>query len=338
MAIYYIGSFPPDYGGVTIKNQNLAEELARTLDIRRIDMNRVKRGDIKELLRFAWAMATGRQYIIGLAGQKNRRQFTNLMYRFKRGAMKRSVLLVMSGIVEDVIQAGSAYMHSFSTYCRVYVEFPAMVRKLAEAGVTNAAVYPNARPRPAVFPPVTVGEGPLQCVYFSQIEPEKGVDRILEAAAKVPGMQFHFYGRIVPGYREIFLEGIKGRNNIHYHGVFTGTTEAVYRELSRYDVLLLPTRCKTEGLPGILIEAKIAGLPLVISGINYCRELVEAGIDGFVLEEDTPVCLAKALQTLDEDRDGLLSMKLASRESAEQYYIDACAKEILGVLQGKGTL
>ena len=106
MAIYYIGSFPPSYGGVTIKNKNLSEFLRRELDIRTIDMNRIKRRDIREMLRFCWAMAVGRQYVIGLAGQKNRRQFTKMMYRFKRKAMKRSVMLVMSGVVEDVIQAG----------------------------------------------------------------------------------------------------------------------------------------------------------------------------------------------------------------------------------------
>ena len=63
MAIYYIGSFPPSYGGVTIKNKNLYEALLENLDVRKIDMNRIKRGDVREMLRFAWAMLTGKQYI-----------------------------------------------------------------------------------------------------------------------------------------------------------------------------------------------------------------------------------------------------------------------------------
>ena len=82
MAIYYIGSFPPSYGGVTIKNKNLCEYLRRDLDIRTIDMNRIKRRDLREMVRFCWAMAVGRQYVIGLAGQKNRRQhFLNIVCR-----------------------------------------------------------------------------------------------------------------------------------------------------------------------------------------------------------------------------------------------------------------
>ena len=141
MKIYYIGSFPPTYGGVTIKNKNLYEALEGKLELRKIDMNRIKRGNLPELLRFGWAMVTGRQYIIGLAGQKNRRQFTKLMYRFKRKAMARSVLLVMSGVVEDVIQAGPDFMNMYSTYRRVFLEFPGMARKLTEAGVITWQAY-----------------------------------------------------------------------------------------------------------------------------------------------------------------------------------------------------
>ena len=68
-----------------------------------------------------------------------------------------------------------------------------MAHKLTAAGVTNAAVYPNGRPRPEAFQPVAAGTGPLQCVFFSQIEPEKGVDRILEASVQLPDMMFLVY-------------------------------------------------------------------------------------------------------------------------------------------------
>ena len=329
MKIYYIGSFPPTYGGVTIKNKNLYEALQPHFDIRRIDMNRIKRGDIREVLRFGWAMLTGHQYIIGLAGQKNRRQFTKLMYRFKRKAMERSVMLVMSGIVEDIIQAGPENISRFSTYRRVYVELPGMAQKLSEAGVTNVAVYPNGRPRPQELEPIRSYNGPLRCVFFSQIEPDKGVDRILEAAKRLPDIQFDFYGRIVPDYDAEFRTEIFGMDNVRYHGVFTGNSEAVYRVLNQYDVLLLPTRCKTEGLPGILIEAKIAGIPAIVSAINHNREIVSDGVDGIVLEKDTAEYLTAALRLLDSDKELLLRMKHAARDAAGSYYIDVCAKEIL---------
>lgn len=328
MKIYYIGSFPPAYGGVTIKNKNLYEALQDKLDIRKIDMNRIKRGNIWELMRFCWAMLTGRQYIIGLAGRKNRRQVTKLLYRFRRRAMAQSVMLVMSGIVEDIIQAGPEYMAKLSTYRRVYLELPGMAEKLSEAGVTNAAVYPNGRPRPKVPEPIRTGTAPLRCVFLSQIEPAKGVDRILEAADLLADVRFDFYGRIVPEYDAQFKAALSQKHNVEWHGEFTGDSEEVYRELNQYDVLLLPTRCSTEGLPGILIEAKIAGIPSVVTPVSHNREIVSDGVDGIVLQEDTVLCLTDALRRLDNNRELLLRMKYAARSAADAYYIDVCAKDV----------
>lgn len=242
-------------------------------------------------------------------------------------------MLVMGGIVEDIIQAGPQYMEKLSTYRRVYVELPGMAGKLSDAGVTNAAVYPNGRPRPQTLEPIRTGSGSLRSVFFSQIEPDKGVDRILEAAKKLPDIQFDFYGRIVPGYDAEFRAEISGMKNVCYHGVFTGDSEGVYKTLNQYDVLLLPTRCKTEGLPGILIEAKIAGIPAIVSAINHNREIVNDGVDGIVLSADTAECLAAALQTLAANRTLLAAMKTASRASAQQYYIDVCAQDIISSIQ-----
>lgn len=333
MAIYYIGSFPPVYGGVTIKNKNLYDALSGKLDVRKIDMNRIKRGDIREMLRFGWAMLTGKQYIIGLAGQKNRRQFTKLLYYFKRSAMSRSVLLVMGGIVDDVVKAGPGFLRMFNAYRKTYVELPGMLRKLESAGVTNCAIYPNGRPRPNGLPAPAVGCDPLKCVFFSIIQREKGADLILDAARQCPGIQFHFYGELQSAYAQEFLTAVAALENVTYHGVFSGDAQAVYRELGQYDALLLPTRWKAEGLPGILVEAKIAGIPAVVSDHNFNREIVSHNRDGFVIMDITPEKLVSALKELGSDREMLLNMKLAARDLAERYYIDICAPEVIRELK-----
>ena len=333
MKIYYIGSFPPTYGGVTIKNKNLYEALQGRLDIRRIDMNRIKRGNIREMLRFGWAMLTGHQYIIGLAGQKNRRQFTKLMYRFKRKAMERSILFVMGGIVDDVVDAGVDFVRMFNTYAKTYVELPGMLAKLCDAGVTNCSIYPNARPRPShLFSPMA-GEEPLKCVFFSIIQPEKGVDLILQAARKLPRVLFHFYGEIKKDYEQDFYAAVREASNVAYHGVFSGSADAVYQELGQYDVLLLPTRWKAEGLPGILVEAKIAGLPAVVNDHNFNREIVSHGQDGLVISEITADKLVTAIKELDCDREQLLAMKYTARKMAEEYYIENYVEDVIRVLE-----
>ena len=335
MAIYYIGSFPPSYGGVTIKNKNLYEALEGSLDLRRIDMNRIKRGDIREIFRFCWAMAMGKQYIIGLAGQRNRRQFTKLLYRFKRRAMERSILLVMGGVVKDVAEAAPDLRKMFGSYRKVYVELPGMQQQMENAGIHNVGIYPNCRPRPRELPEPDRGGEQLKCVFFSIIQPEKGVDLILQAAEELPQMQFHFYGELRRDYEQIFSAGVRKCSNIQYHGVFSADAEGIYRELCKYDVLLLPTRWRAEGLPGILVEAKIAGLPAVVSDHNFNSQIVFHGHDGVVIPDITSEKLVSALRELDADRERLLQMKNAGRESAVKYYLDYCVQDILAnILEG----
>lgn len=324
MTVYYIGAFPPVYGGVTIKNQNLCGALEKELELRKVDMNRVKRGNLKELLRLARAFLCGKQFVIGLAGQRNRRIFTKLMRIFKRKAMARSVLMVMGGSVEDMLSEAKW----FNGYRRIYVELPGMAAKLAGAGITNGAIYPNGRPRPEALPEVTVHQAPLQCVFFSIVRPEKGTDLILDAAKQLPHMEFHFYGPVQKDYETDFFSSVEECANVTYHGVFTGDAEAVYRQLGAYDLLLLPTRWKGEGLPGILIEAKIAGLASVVTDHHYNREIVCDGVDGVVLAEHSADALVCTLEDFHLDRDKLLAMKRAARESAQKYYIDVCARQV----------
>lgn len=334
MRIYYIGSFPPVYGGVTIKNKYLFDALSQELDIRKIDMNRVKRGSVKEVLHLAWALLTGKQFVIGLAGQKNRRMFTGFLSALKRNAMARSVLIVMGGSVDDVVAAGPDFLQKANCYRRIFVELPAMEQKLTAAGLTNAAIYPNGRPRPQNPVSLAPAGETLRCVFFSIIRPEKGVDLILEAAKQLPQVQFHFYGEIQPSYEDTFRTGLEGKPNLFYHGVFTGSSEDVYQELGQYDLLLLPTRWKGEGLPGILIEAKIAGVPAIVTDHNYNREIVVHGTDGIVLEENTADALCATLALLDADRAQLQRMKQESRTTAEKYLIDVCVQDVLHALRG----
>ena len=105
---------------------------------------------------------------------------------------------------------------------------------------------------------------------------------------------------------------MKSLNNVSYKGVFTGSDVEKYNELSVYDVLLLPTRWKNEGVPGILVEAKIAGLAEIVSSQNYNAEIVTDGEDGVVLRDNSIDSLRKAILTLSEDNKLLDSMKYKS--------------------------
>jgi glycosyltransferase involved in cell wall biosynthesis len=62
---------------------------------------------------------------------------------------------------------------------------------------------------------------------------------------------------------------------------FAGLRDDVPHLLSAADVFLLPSA--TEGLPGVLIEAGMAGVPAVSFGVGSVEDILKDGKTGFVV-------------------------------------------------------
>ena len=330
MSIVYMGAFPPGYGGVTIKNRNLYLALQKELPLKQVDFNQVKRKNIKEAIRFLFhVMNPWDRLVIGVSGKRTRKRLTQLLYYFNRTAMKKSILIVMGGTASHDMAIDSEYRKCAKAYKRIYVETPGMKAEMEKAGFENVAIYPNGRFRPTKPVPKVVSDGILRCVFFSLIQPEKGADLVLEAAASLPQVQFAFYGQIVDNYRESFLKEVNRLPNVSYQGVFQGSSEEVYAELAKYDVLLFPTRWVAEGVPGILVEGKIAGLAEIVSNHNYNAEIVTDGYDGIVMKDYSSMELSSAIQTFINNNTLLKEMSCHSKKAGEGYFIEKYLPEIV---------
>lgn len=162
----------------------------------------------------------------------------------------------------------------------------------------------------------------LRCVFFSLVSPEKGADVVLGAARRLPGVDFDFYGRLDKTFEHQFLAGVDSLDNVKYRGVFDSVEDDPVKELNGYDLHLFPSRWPNEGVPGVLVETKMAAVPSIVSDICYNSEIVRDGSEGIVLDNCTDAALAQAIESLDSDRVLLDSMKQAALESAERFYID----------------
>ncbi len=49
--------------------------------------------------------------------------------------------------------------------------------------------------------------------------------------------------------------------NVKYLGIFDSVAGDVVKELNQYDIHLFPTMCPHEGVPGVIAETKLAGVP-----------------------------------------------------------------------------
>lgn len=328
--ILYFGGFPPPFGGVTIKNKLLAEALEKTLPIRRMDTRKGKKNPFV-LAGQTLRLITGSGPFVVATSKAGRRRITMTLARFNPAALKKSLLIVMGGCIQEDVGGDEPYIAALKRYKRIFVEVPAMKEALEDMGFENVSVYPNCRRDRRVKAIRETGEAGLKCLFFSLICREKGADIILET--EIPGVTVDFYGEIQGDYREEFLRKIDASARFRYRGVFPSDGENVYGKLHEYDLLLLPTHYVGEGVPGILIEGKIAALPAVVSNFRYNASLVRDGVSGVVLKETTPQALAETLQALASDRKKVDALKTGALKSAKDYLLENNLDEILSYLR-----
>ena len=336
MSLVYLGAFPPGWGGVTIKNRDLYTAIRdQGVDIKKIDFHEITRKHkVLVAIKLIFALLNRKNtFVIGISA-KSRRCFTQCLYKINRQALHRSVLIIMGGTADTDLKDDICFLKWLSEYKMIYVETERMMNNIKKMGLKNVSLYPNGR-----FMPVKsrsfAKNNKLKVVFFSYIQPEKGTDIILESASRMPDVEFDFYGNIEKRYEVVFKEKVSTLNNVNYRGIFKGDNEEVYDILAAYDVLLFPTRWKTEGVPGILVEAKIAGLAIIASDESHNSELVRDGEEGIILKNNNADCLTEALNTLQADRILLLKLKEGSKLSADRFYIENYIREIVRNVEGQ---
>ena len=82
------------------------------------------------------------------------------------------------------------------------------------------------------------------------------------------------------------------------------------RCLINYDVMLLPTEIYTEGFPGSILDAYIAGIPVIATEWKHSHEFIDDKFTGFIVPfGDCQNEFNDKILTLYNDRELLLQMK-----------------------------
>jgi glycosyltransferase involved in cell wall biosynthesis len=159
----------------------------------------------------------------------------------------------------------------------------------------------------------------------------KGVKTIfdsLDLLKKEHSLQFFkidFYGPIEKTFKDEFDQLL----NLHsdccsYCGYLNimGNPDISYPILSEYDAMLFPSFYKGEGFPGVILDAYIAGLPVIASDWNMNSEVVKNGETGIIVPADNPFEFAQAMIWMMMNKEKLQEMKIKSNELAYKYDVD----------------
>jgi glycosyltransferase involved in cell wall biosynthesis len=97
--------------------------------------------------------------------------------------------------------------------------------------------------------------------------------------------------------------------------------------LSMLDIFVLTS--SSEGLPISILEALMAGLPVVATNIGGISEIVRPGENGFLVEPRQPAEVAGKIQAILGDSILIEKMQKNARETAENYRIEKIAQRAI---------
>lgn len=169
----------------------------------------------------------------------------------------------------------------------------------------------------------TVSEYPngdtVDFVFVSRIMKEKGIDQYLDAAKvirkKYPETKFHICGFCEQSYEEE-LKKLNDDGTIIYHGLVKDMA-AIYSQMG---CTIHPTYYP-EGLSNVLLESAASGRPIITTNRSGCREVVDNGINGYVVEEKNSNDLIEKIEMfLEKSIEERKQMGLAGRQKVEKEF------------------
>ena len=181
------------------------------------------------------------------------------------------------------------------------------VRLIKGSGVDTSRFRPKAAKPQA---------GPVRVLLAARLLWDKGVGEYVEAARRLKhdglDIEFLLAGDIDPGNPASVPAAELGSWQEARIVRPLGHVEDMAALLPEVDVMVLPSY--REGLPRSLLEAAAGGLPCVTTDAPGCREIVEDGVNGYLVPVRDARALAEAIRRLHADPQLRRSMGQAGRE------------------------
>jgi glycosyltransferase involved in cell wall biosynthesis len=152
-----------------------------------------------------------------------------------------------------------------------------------------------------------------------RLSPEKGFDQLVEAAALVvrghPDVGFILFG---DGPLRAALAGQVAARGLRGRFVLAGFRTDLERLVGGLDLAVLSSH--TEGLPVAVLEAQAAGVPVVATAVGGTPEVVEDGVNGYLVPPGDPAALAARIADALADEGRRREMGRRGRERVREQF------------------
>lgn len=315
--------------GQTVKTKIVTEELCRQLgeeQVMKIDTHGGFKNLIKAPFQVFTALRESKNVIIFPAhnGLRIYAPLLAFLKPFFRG--RRIHYAVIGAWLGEFIKSRRLLLKCLKSFDGIYAETDTLKRSLEKSGLTNVKVVPNCKQLNILESEALQGVAvpPLRLCTFSRVMKEKGIQTAAEVVEKVnkelgfTAYTLDIFGQIESGQEEWFVNlREKLPDFISYQG-FVDADRSV-EVLKDYFALLFPTHFYTEGIPGTVIDAYAAGVPVISAKWQSYGDVIDEGITGMGYDFDSIGQLEELLLKIADKPEIITSMKQACLNKARQY-------------------
>jgi len=296
-----------------------------------------KKHPLKLFISF-FKQAKRHDYIIMLPAHHGLMIFSRMLMIARKLNNKKIYYSVIGGWLPTILKEKARLKKILQKFDGIFVETSSMYDALICEGFNNVHTVPNFKSLPMLsVNDVNIHfKKPYPLCMFSRIMQEKGVEDAINAVIKINTnagevvYTLNLFGQIDSGYKEHFEKLMKTfPEYIRYRGIILANESVA--TIKNYFALLFPTHYYTEGIPGTLIDACTAGVPVITSlWLNYKDVFVE-GKTGWGYEFGKNELLQTLLEEATENPVAFYSMRESALKEAEKYRPNAVVEIIDGL-------
>ncbi|KRN88436.1 glycosyltransferase [Ligilactobacillus ceti] len=275
--------------GQTIKTKIISEGLVKRYgreNISYLDTYNSKKEFIIKIIMLIRLMRKC-ENIIMLPAHNGLRIFAPLMVLINKFYKRNLYYIVIGGWLPSFLEKRPKLKKDLKEFTTIYVETKIMAANLKEQGFKNIDILPNCKELKHVKGNEIqyYEKAPYKLCTFSRVMQEKGIEDAINVIININEKNnkiiytLDIYGQVDVQQQQWFDDLMNEvPDYIQYKGMipFDQSTQII----KKYFALLFPTKFYTEGIPGTIIDAYSAGIPVIASRWESYEDVIDENITG----------------------------------------------------------
>lgn len=323
--------------GQTVKTRSLYELLNSysSYDVSYYDTSLMKQN--KRLFINLFINIIKVDYIFYLPAQNSLKFFFPLLFIYCKIFKVKITYFVIGGWLKDLLAKRSFLRLLVSRIECVFSETYVIKKELEENfKFKNVQYFPNFR-RCRYMPLFKkVDEKCVKLVYVGRINEYKGITDLISILMclfekGINNFTLDLYGQVDKVYEDKFFNLLQNNEMISFKNVLHPGD--IYNVVGEYDMMILPTKYYTEGLPGTVLDAYLSGIPVLVSKWKHAEEFVVKNVTGFIYDFNDLKCFEDLIVDVLINPSELNNMKIEawkkSKEFSEEYALNILRNSLL---------